>query len=254
MLETYIRERLQNRRLLLMTHIIIGYPSLDASLKIVDAMVEAGVDLMELQIPFSEPIADGPVILRANQHALANHTTVDDCLAFAHKVTARHHIPFVFMSYYNIAFTRGIARFTNEMCQANIRGAIIPDLPHEEGREYLSAMRTKNLEPIFLFSPNTTKQRLNEIASNASGFIYCIARKGVTGAETLFAFELEEYFKRCRAATNIPLAVGFGVRKRDDLKYLHNKVDIAVIGSETIRVLDEQGTLGVSAFIKDLLR
>ncbi len=153
MLESYLRDRLKQRDILLMTHIVIGYPSFEESFRIVETMVEAGVDLMELQIPFSEPIADGPVILHANQKALSGGATVQKCFDFARKVTRTFDIPFLFMSYYNILFKYGVERFSQEMVQAGLQGAIVPDLPHEEGADYLRAMGRHNLAPdLHLFS------------------------------------------------------------------------------------------------------
>ena len=123
MLRSYIASRAKEQRILLMTHIVIGYPSLAESLRLVEIMVSAGVDLMELQIPFSEPIADGPLIAQANQQALRAGSTVDGCLDFAKQVIGKHSIPFLFMSYYNILFRRGVARFVGEMAATGIRGA-----------------------------------------------------------------------------------------------------------------------------------
>ena len=143
-------------------------------------MVEAGVELIELQIPFSEPIADGPVILHANQKALAAGSTVDRCLELASQLTREFPIPFLFMTYSNLAFVRGIERFVQEVQDAGLRGAIIPDLPFEEADALLAAMREHALEPIFLYSPNTSDARMQAIAERARGFVYCVARKGVT--------------------------------------------------------------------------
>ena len=254
MLETYIAERLQKRDILLMTHIVIGYPSYEASLDIVAAMVDAGVDLMELQIPFSEPIADGPVILHANQRALASGTSVRKCLDFARRVTRRFDIPFLFMSYYNILFKYQVARFVDAMKDCGIRGAIVPDLPPEEGRDFLAAMGTNGLDPILIFSPTTPDRRMHYLASMAGGFIYCLARKGVTGRETVFSADLDDYLARCRQATDLPLALGFGVKDQQDIDFLRGKVDIAVIGSQTIRLLDEAGIGAVDGFIRGLRR
>jgi tryptophan synthase alpha chain len=252
MLEAYIAERKKQRDLLLMTHIVIGYPSLAASLEIVDAMVEAGVDLMELQVPFSEPIADGPVILRANQESLRSGIRVDDCFRFADTVCARHSIPFLFMGYYNTLVARGVDAFIARAKSSGVRGAIVPDLPPEEGAEYLAAMRRHSLAPIFIFSPNSPNERMEEIAKYAQGFVYCVARKGVTGSTTQFSDELDGYLARCRAATSLPLAVGFGVKDKADLAHLRGKVDIAVIGSESIRVADARGVSAVGPFIREL--
>jgi len=251
-LEAEIKKRKQSKDILLMTHIVLGYPTFDASRRIAEAMVEAGVDLMELQIPFSEPIADGPVILHANQKALAGGSTVDKCLEQAAQLARDLPIPFVFMSYYNIAFARGVQRFAKETREAGLRGAIVPDLPFEEAQDYLAAMQQESLDPIFIYSPSTSDERMGQIAARASGFIYCVARKGVTGAQTQFT-SLDGYLARCRKATSLPLAVGFGVKNRADIDALRGKADIAVVGSETIRMVDAQGVEAVGPFIRSLV-
>jgi tryptophan synthase alpha chain len=252
MLETYIEKKRKQKDILLMTHIVIGYPSLEESYRIVETMAGAGVDLMELQVPFSEPIADGPVILHANQVAISNGITVRRCLSFGEKAAADFDIPFLFMSYYNILFKFGVEAFTSGMVNNGIKGAIVPDLPLEEGEEYLSAMKQHNLAPIFIFSPTTKNDRMKLIASYASGFIYCVARKGVTGLDTAFSQQLEAYLGRCRAATNLPIALGFGVKDKADVDFLKGKADIAVIGTQTIRIIDEKGTTAVGDFIRGL--
>jgi tryptophan synthase alpha chain len=253
MLEAYLRNRLKEKEILLMTHIVLGYPTFEDSFKIIEAMVDGGVDLMELQIPFSEPIADGPVILHANQKALAAGTTVQKCIDFAQEVTRAFEIPFLFMSYFNILFKYGIDRFAAAMAQGDIKGAIVPDLPPEEGREYLDAMDKYNLDPIFIFSPTTPSERMQYLASFGKGFIYCVARKGVTGIQTAFSDQLESYLTRCRKATGLPLALGFGVKDKTDVDFLKGKTDIAVIGSQTIRLVDKEGVGAVGGFIKSLV-
>jgi tryptophan synthase alpha chain len=252
MIESYLKARLKNRDILLMTHIVIGYPSFEESFRMVEAMVEAGVDLMELQIPFSEPIADGPVILHANQKALAAGATVKKCFEFAGKVTRSFDIPFLFMSYYNILFKYCVERFAGDMAKENLRGAIVPDLPPEEGREYLDAMQSHDLAPVFIFSPTTSDARMQSIASHGKGLIYCVARKGVTGLDTSFSEHLGAYLSRCRSATDLPLALGFGVKDREDVDFLRGKADIAVIGTQTIRLMERDGVGAVGSFIKGL--
>ena len=253
MLEAYLRTRLKEKEILLMTHIVLGYPTFEDAFKIIEAMVDGGVDLMELQIPFSEPIADGPVILHANQKALAGGTTVQKCIDFAHQVTRAFEIPFLFMSYFNILFKYGIDRFAAAMARGDIKGAIVPDLPPEEGGEYLEAMDKYNLDPIFIFSPTTPNERMQYLASFGKGFIYCVARKGVTGRQTDFSDQLESYLARCRKATELPLALGFGVKDKTDVDFLKGKADIAVIGSQTIRLVDQKGVGAVGRFIKSLV-
>ncbi|MFH1985359.1 MAG: tryptophan synthase subunit alpha [Pseudomonadota bacterium] len=252
MLESYIRDRLKTKDILLMTHIVLGYPSFEACRDIVAAMVAAGVDLMELQIPFSEPMADGPVILKANQEALARGARVAQCLDFAASVAAAHDIPFLFMTYYNILYKYGIDAFADAMAERGLKGAIVPDLPPEEGGDYLAAMKRRDLSPIFIYAPTTPEARMAEIDSHASGFVYCVARKGVTGRETQFSDDLDTYLKRCRKATALPLALGFGVKDKKDVDFLKGKVDIAVIGTQTIRLVNEQGVGAVEAFIRSL--
>lgn len=251
MLETEIRRRKRERDILLMTHIVLGYPDFDTSRRLVEQMVLAGVDLMELQIPFSEPMADGPVILHANQKALAAGATVDRCLELASKLTREFPISFLFMTYFNIAFVRGVDRFAKEMSQAGVRGAIIADLPFEEGGQLLAAMARENIDPVFVFTPTSRPDRLARIAQQAKGFVYCAARKGVTGSATDFA-ALDSYLQRCRNATDLPLALGFGVQSREDVAAITGKVDIAVVGSESIRVLDRGGVEAVRPFLESL--
>jgi tryptophan synthase alpha chain len=252
MLETYLKKRLKEKEILLMTHIVLGYPTFEDAFRIVEAMVNAGVDLMELQIPFSEPIADGPIILHANQKALAGGATVQKCLDFAQKIVKSFDIPFLFMSYYNILFKYGVDRFVGAMHDNGIVGAIVPDLPPEEGRDYLDAMEKYHLSPIFIFSPTTPEDRMVYLNSYGKGFIYCVARKGVTGVATDFSTQLTEYLLRCRKATELPLALGFGVKEREDVEFLTGKADIAVIGSETIRLVDTAGVDAVGKFINSL--
>jgi tryptophan synthase alpha chain len=253
-LEEYLRQCLVKREIALMTHIVLGYPDFDTSLRLIERMAAAGVELMELQIPFSEPIADGPVILHANQQALERGATVERCFALAAEVTRRFDQPFLFMSYYNVLFKYGVPRFVERMREVGLRGAIVPDLPPEEGADYLSAMRTEGLDPIFIYAPSTSDARLRKIAGYASGFVYCVARKGVTGSETRFSEELSAYLARARAATSLPLAVGFGVRDRADVDFLRGKADVAVVGSETLRALERGGLPAVSHFLGSLRR
>lgn len=252
MIENYIQDRRTGKDILLMTHIVLGYPSMEDSFRIIEAMVEAGVDLMELQIPFSEPTADGPVIARVNQTVLDAGVKVDACLDLAGKASSTFGIPFLIMTYYNIPFTYGVDRFTSVMRKNGLQGAIIPDLPPEEGREYLEKMRELDLDPVLIFSPTTSPERMNFLAAFAGGFIYCVARKGVTGQDTDFSQELAAYLTRCRGATSLPLAVGFGLKDKKDVDFLKGKADIAVVGSQTIRVMENGGIAAVGKFIRGL--
>lgn len=252
MLADVIRTQKEKRDILLMTHIVIGYPSFETSMAIVEAMVEAGVDVMELQIPFSEPTADGPVILRANQRSLDAGSTVERCLQFAEECARRFDIPFLLMTYYNILFKYGVDDFAQRMADGNLTGAIVPDLPPEEAGEYLESMKSRGLAPVFIYTPTTDDARMQLIADVADGLVYCVARRGVTGADTHFDAELDSYLGRCRAATDLPLALGFGVKDRADVDYLRGRADLAVIGTQTIRLVEESGVAAVKPFIESL--
>ena len=192
-LEEYIRTRLQDRRILLMTHLVLGYPSFEVNRQVIRQMVENGVDLIELQIPFSEPVADGPMILKANQEAIAQGAKVEQCLHFAGEITAEFHIPFLFMTYYNILFKYGMEGFIERCSNMNIKGFIIPDLPPEEGRDYLDLARKSEMAPIQIFAPTSTRERMQLLAQNGAGFIYCVARRGVTGKKTDFSKDFSNY-------------------------------------------------------------
>ncbi len=252
MLEHYIKNRLNEKDILLMTHIVLGYPSFKDSMELIRVMVTSGVDLMELQIPFSEPTADGPVIVKANQRALERGATIKDCLNVAKQAAGTFDIPFLIMTYYNIPFIYSLKRFLAAISDYGIRGAIIPDLPPEEGREYLDKMKTYDLAPILIFSPTTSLDRMRYIATFGKGFIYCVSRKGVTGKNTDFSEELGAYLMKCRKATSLPLAVGFGVKSKSDVDFLKGKSDIAVIGSETLRMVEQKGIASVKDFIYSL--
>jgi tryptophan synthase alpha chain len=251
-LESYLRKKLDEKDILLMTHIVLGYPTFEDNLRIIDAMVAAGVDLMELQIPYHSPTADGPVIRRANQQALKGGATATACFKFAEKAARSFSIPFMIMGYYDVAFRYGVKRFVTAMSHGGLRGAIIPDLPPEEGRTYLDAMHAYGLAPILIFAPTTPLDRMRTIAASGSGFIYCVARKGVTGETTDFSKNLARYLGRCREGTSLPLALGFGIKEKSDIDFLKGKVDIAVVGSQTIRVMEENGIASVGAYIRGL--
>jgi tryptophan synthase alpha chain len=250
--EKYLLKRREEKEILLMTHLVLGYPSWTTCFQVIESMVKAGVDLIELQIPFSEPMADGPVILRANQKALNKGVTVEACLEFARNVAEQFEIPFLVMSYANIPFKFGFQRFAQTLLESRLQGAIIPDLPPEEGQEYLTAMKHFGRTAVLFFSPTSSDDRMKTIAALGEGFIYCLSRRGVTGDETQFSFDLAAYLARCRRATTLPLALGFGVKDKKDVNFLKGKADIAVIGSQMIRLVENLGSGAVENFIRGL--
>ncbi|HFD40940.1 MAG TPA: tryptophan synthase subunit alpha [Anaerolineae bacterium] len=241
-----------DKNILLMTHLVLGYPSFATNRQVIAAMVKAGVDLIELQIPFSEPVADGPVILRANQAALARGVRVEECFRFAEAICREFPIPFLFMTYYNIVFRYGEERFCQRAAEIGIQGAIVPDLPPEEGESFLATARHHEIAPIMIFAPTSPDERMRRLAAAGDGFVYCVARRGVTGAKTEMDTELAAYLNRCRQATDLPLAVGFGIGSRQDIAFLEGRAEIAVIGTKTIRLLEEKGVEAIGPFLADL--
>lgn len=251
-LEQILRKRQEEKEILLMTHIVLGYPSFEANREVIRQMVENGVDCIEMQIPFSEPMADGPVILKANQDSLASGTTVAQCFEFAAEMTKLYDIPFLFMTYYNIIFKYGEEHFFSRCKEIDIQGLIIPDLPVEMGAEFFAQADNTGVTPVMLYAPTTTPERMSKLAENAKGFIYCVARRGVTGKKSAFDHDFNEYLARCRASSSVPIAVGFGIRNREDILALTGRADMAVIGSETIRLVDAEGPEAVGPFIAAL--
>lgn len=249
-----IRQRLQTKPILLMTHLVLGYPSLEVNRQVIRRMAENGVDCIEMQIPFSEPMADGPVILKANQDALSKGIRVADCFSFAEKMTREFpQVIFLFMTYYNIIFRYGEEAFIKRAAEIGIRGFIVPDLPPEEGQSYLKLSKQHGTVPIMFFTPTSTEERMREVEKLGGGFIYCVARKGVTGKKTAIDDALAQNLDRYRKATSLPLAVGFGISSREDVALLEGKADIAVIGTATIRLVDKHGPDAVGPFIGTLL-
>ena len=252
-LEQILRERKASKDILLMTHIVLGYPSFETNREVIKEMVENGVDCIEMQIPFSEPMADGPVILKANQDSLAHGTTIEDCLNFGAEMCSTYDIPFLYMTYYNIIYKYGEQRFLDRAAGAGIQGLILPDLPPEEGGTLCTGAKELGMAPIMIYSPTSTVERMAELSGYGAGFIYCTARRGVTGSHSDLDSGFQAYLNRCRQATSLPLAVGFGIQNRGDIEALIGAADIGVVGSQTIKLVDEQGSAAVGPFISQLL-
>ncbi len=252
-LEKRIRARREQRDILLISHAVLGYPSFETCAESIAEMLAAGVDIIELQIPFSDPQADGPFFTQANQAALTTGCTVDECFEFAEQVCAR--FPdgdFVFMTYFNILYRRGVASFVERAASVGVKGIIVPDLPIEEADEYVAACDRHQIAPIFMFTPATSAERMSAIAARARGFVYCQARFGVTGSHTQFDDSVRAYIERCRAATALPIAMGFGIQTAADVSFLRGQVDIAICCTQAVRVLVAEGPAAMGRFLADL--
>ncbi|OGT81782.1 MAG: tryptophan synthase subunit alpha [Gammaproteobacteria bacterium RIFCSPLOWO2_02_FULL_61_13] len=252
-LSDYIASKKKSRGLLLMTHTVVGYPSLDANWQMLEGMQAAGVDLVELQMPFSEPIADGPAFNRANQAALANGVHWDDYFALMTRAAKAFSFRLLFMGYYNNVFRLGHETFCRRLAEAGGHGFIIADLPPDQCAELNECARKYKLDPIHMMTPLNEPKRLKEIARDAAGFIYCVARKGVTGRATAMDAGLKDYIARCRAATKLPLGMGFGIRTPDDVRQLKGLVDLAIVGTACLDVWERDGRDGYLKFLQSLM-
>ena len=250
--EAYIRRRLQRKRLLLMTHVIVGYPSFDANMAMLEAMQQADADLVELQLPFSEPIADGPVFVRANQCALEAGVAWDNYFAFMQRASAAFDFKVLMMGYYNSILQMGHERFCACLSEHGGEGFIVADLPPEEADDLHQYAASYRQAPIVMMTPVNSQTRLQEIGSKASGFVYCVARRGVTGRHTQVDESLEAFIARCRSATSVPLALGFGLRSRQDLEQVTGLVDIGIIGTALLTAWEQGGAERYSALLQEL--
>ncbi|MCX6761303.1 MAG: tryptophan synthase subunit alpha [Candidatus Moranbacteria bacterium] len=243
-----IQQQLQKikkeNRLGIMTHIVVGYPSLKESEKIIQTMADAGVDFIELQIPFSDPMADGPTIMQANRHALQNKTKVKDAFGLMKKMSGKISIPLLFMGYFNTIFNYGVERFCREAMECGCSGLIFPDIPlEEEAKEhFLKFAKKYNLSNIRVLSPASTPERIKKNAEVADGFLYFVGRKGTTGAKTKLDEALNCNLEKIKKYVKIPVAVGFGISETKHIKSLIGKAEVAVIGSA---VLDRYAKAGI---------
>ena len=253
MLEKYLKDKLTGQSVLLMAHAVVGYPSLEQNWRMLECMAGAGVSLVELQMPFSEPIADGPVFVRANQLALAQGLRWDEYFDFMARASQAFDFPLLFMGYYNSVFCMGHADFCRRLAQSGGRGYIIADLPPEQAIDLDTGARHAQLDPIHLMTPNNTAARLSEIAANGSGFVYCVARKGVTGRRTTLDADTVDYLQRCRATTSLPIALGFGIRTAADVAMLRGRADIAIVGTACLEAWESKGEQGYLELLKSLV-
>lgn len=218
----------------LMTHVVLGYPSLKASIEIVRVMAESGASIIELQIPFSDPMADGPTIMAANEAALENGVTVRDCFRAAGQLAREVRTPLVFMSYFNIVYRYGVKKFRRDAAAAGIEALIVPDIPPEEDADGFWEPGGGAM-PVPVVAPVSTDARLKLLKKfTHGGFVYCVSTTGTTGARQALPPELPQYLKRVRRVFGLPLAVGFGISSPDQVRKLRGHAEIAVVGSAMI--------------------
>jgi tryptophan synthase alpha chain len=247
----------QAGRTALMPFITAGYPSLATSEANILGLILGGADIVEIGMAFSDPLADGATIQRTSQTALANGIRPGDSLELAYRLRSVHGVetPLVLMGYYNPIFHYGVDRFTREAAEAGVDGFIVPDLPTEESDDLLAACRATGRDLIFLLAPTSTDARIASVAERASGFIYCVSLRGVTGARAALP-DLAPYLRRVREHTALPLAVGFGVSTAEHVRQIGQFADGAIVASALIDHLDtlpeRDQPLAAEAFIRDL--
>jgi tryptophan synthase alpha chain len=238
--ETFRRLREEDRPGLV-TYITAGDPDLPRSGEILKALDRAGADVLEVGVPFSDPLADGPVIQRATERALLAGTTLTGVLDLVARLRAEIAAPIVIFSYANPILRMGAERFADEARQAGVDGVLVLDLPIEEAAEFRTLLATRGIDMIFLLSPTTTDERIKTAATLGRGFLYAISRLGVTGARDTVATSARAVVERVRAATDMPVAVGFGISSPEHVREVGQWADAAVVGSALVNVIAETG-------------
>lgn len=241
LIDLKLAEIIKRKRVGLMTHVVVGYPDLNTTIALVKAMVRAGADFVELQIPFSDPLADGPTIMLACERALRQGTKVREAFIVARKLSNKVSVPLLFMAYFNTIFVYGVEKFCRDARLAGISGLIVPDFPiEEEGCEHLAKRAKINgLHLIRVIAPASTEVRLRKNSAVAGGFVYCSSRQGITGAEKELSSGLAKYLRKVKEIFNIPVAVGFGISTRSHIRQISLYANIAVVGSAIINVINK---------------
>ena len=223
-----------------MSYIMVGYPSESATLSAIRGLVKGGADIIELGFPFSDPIADGPVIQKASTGSLNNGIKIEKFFKLVKKIRRETNIPLILMTYTNILYKQGYQKFIKNAKNAGIDGLILPDMAIEESKGYLLAAKKQKMDTIFLVSPNTRKNRLSKIAKATSGFLYMVAVFGTTGIQTkIHQYTIDALKSTKRTVKNVPVGVGFGISNEKDVKkYVSVGADAVIVGSANIKIME----------------
>jgi tryptophan synthase alpha chain len=238
----------------LVVYLTCGDPDISITKDVVLAAAQAGADVIELGVPFSDPVADGPVIQAASQRALEKGTRLDDVLRLAREVRAQSDAGLVVFSYLNPVMRFGMARFCAAAADAGIDGALLTDLPVEEADEYRRCMQARGLATIFLAAPTSPDERLKRIAECSSGFVYAVSRTGVTGARNELSQDARTLVERIRKYTTLPVAVGFGVSSPEQFAAVGEFADAAVVGSAIVKTIEAAGRTGAAEAVARFVR
>jgi len=241
----------------LIVFVVAGHPTVPVSSDLLIAIADAGADVIELGVPFSDPLADGPVIQAASQRALENQVTPSQVLEIAGRFRSARDVPLVLMTCYNPIRQFGVGRFARESAGRGVNGVIVTDLPPEEAGEWIAAARANAVDTVFLLAPTSPADRVKKVVDLATGFVYCVSRMGVTGARTDLPADLKDLVGRIRAQTSKPIAVGFGISRPEHVADVCSLADGAVVGSAVVSLVDRgQGSAGllqqVAGFVLEL--
>jgi tryptophan synthase alpha chain len=242
----------QSRRKALIPYVTVGYPSIEDTLKVVPLLASSGCDIVELGIPFSDPLADGATIQKASFSALKNGVTPKLCLEVAKELSLKVNIPLVFMTYFNPVFSYGLQEFCTACASSGVDGLIIPDLPPDEGSELEAITQKYSLDLIYLLAPTSAEERIKLVAERARGFIYLVSVTGVTGTRGNLPSELDTFVARVRKVAKQPLCVGFGISTPEQARQVAQIADGVIVGSRIIQLMETYGLVSVDNFIKEL--
>jgi len=223
----------------LIAYLTAGDPSPARTPELVEALVRGGADLVELGVPFSDPIADGPVIQRAGERALKAGTTLHKVLEIASEIRQRSEVPLLLFTYLNPVVRYGLDRLAKDAADCGIDGCLLTDASVEEAHEYVGAMHKHGLDTVFLAAPTSTERRLKLVAQYSTGFVYLVSRTGVTGEQDSLSAAVAPLVRAMRAVTDLPLAVGFGISRPEHVRELSAQVDAVVVGSALVRVIEK---------------
>jgi tryptophan synthase alpha chain len=244
----------RKERSALIAYLTVGYPDIETTLKAVPALAGSGCDIIELGIPFSDPLADGVTIQAASYRALQNGVTTRKCLEVAAELSGKVDVPLVFMTYYNPVYSYGLEKFCGDCAGSGVSGLIIPDLIPEEGAEMEESARKHGIDVIYLLAPTSTDERVRLVAGRSEGFIYLVSVTGITGARESLPADLEKFVGRVREETKKPLCVGFGISTPEQAAQVARIADGVIVGSRIIRCLEDDEPLRAVADFTGELR
>ncbi|MCC6543020.1 MAG: tryptophan synthase subunit alpha [Nitrospirae bacterium] len=236
--DTFTRLKSGNEKALI-TYIMAGDPDLDTTGALIETIERAGADILELGVPFSDPVADGPTIQRASDRALKSGTTLKKVISLVKKTRKKVTVPIIVMTYYNIILQYGIERFPAEAVSAGIDGVIIPDLPPEEAEEFIRYAREAGLDTVFLLAPTSTEERIKKVTSVSSGFVYYVSMTGITGGKLANFNEIKDKVSEIQRHTGLPVAVGFGISRPEEARKISRWADGVIVGSAVVRLIEE---------------